>query len=50
MPEVELYGTSCINPLRHPSDPRNHYSLMTVLGTGCGTLGEDDAYSKIADY
>jgi len=49
MPEVELYGGACINPLKHPSDPTDRYPLMKAIGTGCGRLGADSAYSHVAD-
>jgi len=49
MPEVELYGTSCINPLKHPKDPKFHYPLMNVIGKGCGVLKADTTYAEVSD-
>ena len=48
-PTVEMYGTFCKNEHRHPKPPSTHYSILKVLGTGCGTFGKDDIYSLTAD-
>ena len=47
MPEVELYGKPCLNPTRHPTDPKKHYPLLKVLGEGCGKYKH--THSPVAD-
>ena len=48
LPQIEIYGRSCISPEKHPKDPSTSYILYSVLYKGCGIF-EYDPYSIIAD-